>query len=249
MHHLVGAAEIATMMGVSKERVRQLMEGFADFPRPEVELTAGRIWSRTAIEEWITTHRVQRPDGEAEVGLFKRFTPDAVAVITASREDALALSHDAIGPEHLLVALRAQGDLTIAGRALAGPAGVPLDEYRATLRGVAGTGTKQTDPNAKLPFTSAAQRALKMAMHEASALGSPPVGPEHLLLGILSDTDRIAANLLEALSIRPTTLRQTILRMIQEADQERAIARALAPIVEQLNRIEQRLDNQPQRDM
>ncbi|HEY5013940.1 MAG TPA: helix-turn-helix domain-containing protein [Acidimicrobiia bacterium] len=48
---LVGQAEIANMLGVTKQRVHQLArtEGF---PAPTAELAAGRIWRRKDIEAW-----------------------------------------------------------------------------------------------------------------------------------------------------------------------------------------------------
>jgi prophage regulatory protein len=48
---LVGVAEIATLLGVSKQRVDQLARQ-PDFPDPEAIITAGRIWRREAIEAW-----------------------------------------------------------------------------------------------------------------------------------------------------------------------------------------------------
>lgn len=50
-HHLVGAVEIAAMLGVSRQRVYQLAAS-ADFPIPEASLAGGRVWSRESIEEW-----------------------------------------------------------------------------------------------------------------------------------------------------------------------------------------------------
>ncbi len=50
-HHLVGAAEIARMFGVSRQYVDQLSRR-DDFPKPEVELASGRVWKREAVEKW-----------------------------------------------------------------------------------------------------------------------------------------------------------------------------------------------------
>lgn len=50
-HHLVGAAEIAKMLGVSRQRVTQLAST-ETFPEPEAELASGRVWKRTAIVKW-----------------------------------------------------------------------------------------------------------------------------------------------------------------------------------------------------
>ena len=48
---LVGAAEIAALLGVSRQRVDQLSR-HQDFPEPLTELASGRIWTRQSIEEW-----------------------------------------------------------------------------------------------------------------------------------------------------------------------------------------------------
>lgn len=63
-HHLVGVAEIAELLGVSRQRVDRITKTFDDFPEPEAELSAGRVWSRHDIDVWIKKHpqrRVGRP--------------------------------------------------------------------------------------------------------------------------------------------------------------------------------------------
>ena len=59
--HLVGVAEIADMLGVSRQRVNRMIQTIADFPEPEVEVAAGRIWKRAAVERWISAHPVRKP--------------------------------------------------------------------------------------------------------------------------------------------------------------------------------------------
>jgi len=49
---LVGAAEIAELLGISRQRVNALARTHDDFPRPVAELTAGRIWSKQDIDAW-----------------------------------------------------------------------------------------------------------------------------------------------------------------------------------------------------
>lgn len=49
---LVGAAEIADLLGVSRQRVTQLTSR-GDFPRPVATLAMGKIWRRDDVEEWI----------------------------------------------------------------------------------------------------------------------------------------------------------------------------------------------------
>lgn len=50
-HHLMGAAEVAAFLGVSRQRVLQLREK-ADFPDPVSQLASGPIWESADIETW-----------------------------------------------------------------------------------------------------------------------------------------------------------------------------------------------------
>lgn len=50
--YLVGVAEIAEMLGVSRQRVDAISRTHEDFPAPEAELASGRIWLRKEIEAW-----------------------------------------------------------------------------------------------------------------------------------------------------------------------------------------------------
>lgn len=47
----VGPHEIGQILGVSRQRVTQLMDG-DDFPSPWAELKTGRVWRDTDIIEW-----------------------------------------------------------------------------------------------------------------------------------------------------------------------------------------------------
>ena len=60
---VVGVPEMARILGVSRQRVYQLIEAYDDFPRPVAELAVGRIWSRVAVEEWNRLHG-DRPSGK-----------------------------------------------------------------------------------------------------------------------------------------------------------------------------------------
>ena len=59
--HLVGLSEIATMLGVSRQRVGQLVRDYDDFPAPVAELASGRIWETAAVEAWANAHPVRPP--------------------------------------------------------------------------------------------------------------------------------------------------------------------------------------------
>ncbi len=61
VNHLVGLAEIAEMLGVSRQRAGQLSREYPDFPAPVAELASGRVWERAGVEEWALRHPQRRP--------------------------------------------------------------------------------------------------------------------------------------------------------------------------------------------
>jgi len=52
--NLVGLAEIADLLGVSRQRADQLSRE-AGFPNPVASLKGGRIWRTEDVEAWLTT--------------------------------------------------------------------------------------------------------------------------------------------------------------------------------------------------
>lgn len=58
--HLVGVAEVAQLLGVTRQRVNRIVLTHADFPAPEAELSAGRVWKRADIEAWARRYRKSR---------------------------------------------------------------------------------------------------------------------------------------------------------------------------------------------
>jgi predicted DNA-binding transcriptional regulator AlpA len=60
---LVGVTEVKEFLGVSRQRVHQLIRDDTGFPNPVAELAAGRIWLREDIEEWARScGRLERDD-------------------------------------------------------------------------------------------------------------------------------------------------------------------------------------------
>ena len=59
--HLVGLTEIATLLGVTRQRAGQIARDYEDFPAPVAELASGRIWETAAVEGWAEAHPVRPP--------------------------------------------------------------------------------------------------------------------------------------------------------------------------------------------
>lgn len=51
VHHLMGAAEIGELFGVSRQRVQQLIAK-PDFPKPDADLAMGKVWKAEDVRAW-----------------------------------------------------------------------------------------------------------------------------------------------------------------------------------------------------
>jgi predicted DNA-binding transcriptional regulator AlpA len=56
---LVATPEIASMLGVSRQRADALTRQVG-FPAPAAKLSIGRIWLKSDVDRWIHVHRPQR---------------------------------------------------------------------------------------------------------------------------------------------------------------------------------------------
>lgn len=56
----MGVYEIAEMLGVSRQRVDQLLRDDSTFPKPHAHLRMGRVWRKESIEKWIS-RKHERP--------------------------------------------------------------------------------------------------------------------------------------------------------------------------------------------
>lgn len=50
-HHLMGAAEVAEFLQISRQRVLQLRQR-PDFPEPVSVLASGPVWESADVERW-----------------------------------------------------------------------------------------------------------------------------------------------------------------------------------------------------
>ncbi|HHG83945.1 MAG TPA: ATP-dependent Clp protease ATP-binding subunit, partial [Bacteroidetes bacterium] len=128
-------------------------------------------------------------------------------VISYSREEALRLGHDYIGPEHLLLGLIREGE----GKAIKILArlGVDLNKLRKSVENaIKGTITVINLNN--LPLTRQAEKVLKITYLEAKLDNSTLIGTEHLLLSILREDSNVAAQILSKFNITYDSFRSEL---------------------------------------
>jgi ATP-dependent Clp protease ATP-binding subunit ClpC len=137
-----------------------------------------------------------------------KFSPRVKDVITYSREEALRLSHDYIGTEHLLLGLIREGE----GMAIKflKSLNVNLVELRKSVENAVKGSVNNVSNLNNIPLTKQAEKALKITYLEAKIFKSDIIGTEHLLLSILKDEDNIATQILNQYGINYEIMREEL---------------------------------------
>lgn len=162
------------------------------------------------------------------------FTERVRKVLQMAREQSVALNHEYVGTEHILLGLLAEGG-GVASTVLAN-LGIDAARVRADVLIAVPPGKDNTSVAADLsaggilgaiadtfgvgrtrmdlPYTSRAKRTLEMSMSEVRNLRHSYVGTEHLLIGLLVEQQGIAAQVLTAHGLTPSKLREEVLRVL-----------------------------------
>jgi ATP-dependent Clp protease ATP-binding subunit ClpC len=184
---------------------------------------------------------------------LSQFTERTRTVIKLAIEQARATRAASVGTEHLLHGMLTEGtnlavhvlramdiDPTHASRALANASPVPANS--------------ETPPATQ--FSGCSANALELTVTEALALGHNYVGCEHLLLGLVSEPDGIAGQVLRELGIELRTARRTVVAALTGYTHLRAqasttasadaatmigdaVRQELRPILDRVERLEQ----------
>jgi len=142
--------------------------------------------------------------------MFERFTERARKVVVLAQEEARHFNHNYIGTEHLLLGLLRE-DEGVAARAL-GSLNCTLDEVREQVESIVGYGEEGTGGQA--PFTPRSKKVLELALREALQLGHNYIGTEHILLGLVRESEGVAARVLSNLGVDPDKVRREVVRML-----------------------------------
>jgi ATP-dependent Clp protease ATP-binding subunit ClpC len=182
--------------------------------------------------------------------MFERFTDRARRVVVQAQEESRRLNHNYIGTEHLLLGvLREDEGVAAALAALE----VGLDPARELVAEIVGRGRQA--PSGHIPFTPRAKKVLELSLREALRLGHPYIGPEHILLGLLTEGQGVAVEVLRVLGAPPERVRAQVLELVPLAGEEPGdrpdpsrsgrllvTAAKLDELLDRLDAIERRLD-------
>ena len=142
--------------------------------------------------------------------MFELLTQQARDVIIEAAREARELRHQAIGTEHMLLGVLHEGD-NLGAQVLRSFA-ISEDRVRAETVRIVGLG--EVPSTGQIPFTPEAKHGLDLAHRESRHFAHRQIGTEHLLLGLLSENDGIAARILGDLDADPSNIRTEVLRAL-----------------------------------
>ena len=137
-----------------------------------------------------------------------RFTERARIIINYASEEAIRLGQTQIGTEHLLLGLIHEGQ-GIAARALQ-ELGVNLEKLETEIRSMIKKPDVIISTKQSVDFSQSAKRVLQYAMEEAHKLEFDHVGTEHILIGLLRESDGIAGKAIMNLGVNLDKLREVL---------------------------------------
>lgn len=144
--------------------------------------------------------------------MFDKFTNRAKQVIKLAKKEAQRLNHNYLGTEHVLLGLLKLGQ-GVAVNVLRN-LNIDFETVRAEVEKVVGFGPEiqvYGDP----ALTGKVKKVFEYANEEAANLNHNYVGTEHLLLGLLRQTDGVAANILENLNVNLKEVRKEVLKELE----------------------------------
>jgi ATP-dependent Clp protease ATP-binding subunit ClpC len=124
-----------------------------------------------------------------------RVTEPAQHAVTQAKREAGRLGHDRVGTEHLLLGLL--NDEECLAVATLGRLGIAPETVRRRVEAAIGQGPGQPSMGFGLPTTKAFTLVLSLAGREAMGLEGDRLGTEHLLLGLASEGEGVAARVLQ----------------------------------------------------
>jgi len=143
--------------------------------------------------------------------MFERFTDRARKVMALANQEAQRFNHEYIGTEHILLGLVKEG--SGVGATVLKNLDVDIKKLRFGVEKLVKSGPDMVTMG-KLPQTPRAKKVIEYAIEEARSLNHNYVGTEHILLGLLRESEGIAAQVLMDLGLKLEDVRQEVLNLL-----------------------------------
>lgn len=145
-----------------------------------------------------------------------RFTQSAIKVLKLAQYEARHLKHRHVGTEHILLGLLHEGT-NLAAKALSS---IGIDLYTVRQRVHEVVERQDFDDfdfsRDEIGYAPEAKTVMEFAVEQAQSLGHNYIGTEHILLGIIYDTENTACEILMSLGADLDIIHEAILDLLNE---------------------------------
>lgn len=145
-----------------------------------------------------------------------RFTQSAIKVLKLAQYEARHLKHRHVGVEHILLGLLHEGT-NLAAKALSS---IGIDLYTVRQRVHEVVERQEFDDfdfnHDEIGYAPEAKTVMEFAVEQAQSLGHDYIGTEHILLGIIYDTENIACEILTSLGADLDIIHEAVLDLLNE---------------------------------
>lgn len=143
-----------------------------------------------------------------------RFTQSAIKVLKLAQYEAKHLKHAHVGTEHILLGLLHEGT-NVAAKALSS-IGIDLYTVRQRVHELEEKEDFDDLETEEIGYSPESKTIMEYAVEQAQALGHDYIGTEHILLGIIYDTESIACEILVSLGADLDIIHDAILDLLNE---------------------------------
>jgi ATP-dependent Clp protease ATP-binding subunit ClpC len=147
--------------------------------------------------------------------MFERFTKRVKVILDIARKKALKYGHSEVEPEHILLGMVEEGQGV--GIAILHSLGVEIERLKYEIEKV----MKVNIPlfRGDIPLSAASKRVLQYSFREAQFFGHTYIGSEHLLIGILLESDSIPSQILRKFGVTPERARSVLDELLREQEE------------------------------
>ena len=145
---------------------------------------------------------------------FEKFSEKARRVLSNAQLEAQRLNQDYIGTEHILLGIIIE--TTSTANQILSNIGIDLDNLKTDIEVSLKPSQSEIDPS-NIGLTATSKKVIELAVDEARSLSSKFIGTEHLLVGILRDTETFTYELLFNSGISIESVRSEIAKYTNES--------------------------------
>ncbi len=148
--------------------------------------------------------------------MFERFTKRVKDILEIARRKAINFGHNRVEPEHILLGMIEEG--SGMGIAILHYLGIEVERVKYEIEKRMKIGIPLY--RGEIPLSPSSKRVLEFSVREAQYFGHSYIGSEHLLLGILLESESLSSQILKKFGVTIDKARNVLDELLRDTDSE-----------------------------